>query len=80
MAEDAWNTRDPEKVALAYSPDTRWRDRSEFLKGLDAARTFLTRKWTTQSALLKTGIINPEFLLRRRHPLLQILPARRSVR
>ena len=49
MAEDAWNTRDPEKVALAYTPDTRWRNRSEFLNGRDAVRTFLTRKWATES-------------------------------
>ena len=49
MAEDAWNTRDPEKVALAYTPDTRWRNRSEFLNGRDAVRAFLTRKWETET-------------------------------
>lgn len=49
MAEDAWNTRDPKKVALAYTPDTRWRNRSEFLNGRDAVQTFLTRKWATES-------------------------------
>ena len=44
-AEDAWNTRDPERVALAYTPDTRWRNRSEFLEGRDQVRAFLRRKW-----------------------------------
>jgi hypothetical protein len=48
MAEDAWNTCDPDKVALAYTPDTRWRNRSEFLTGRDAVRAFLTRKWATE--------------------------------
>jgi uncharacterized protein len=44
-AEDAWNTRDPERVAAAYTPDTVWRNRSEFLTGRDEVRAFLTRKW-----------------------------------
>lgn len=44
-AEDAWNTRDPELVALAYSPDSQWRNRDEFLQGRDAIRAFLYRKW-----------------------------------
>ena len=45
LAEDAWNTRDPARVALAYTPDSRWRNRSEFLQGRDAIIAFLTRKW-----------------------------------
>lgn len=44
-AEDAWNSRDPERVSLAYSPDTEWRNRAEFLTGRAAVRDFLTRKW-----------------------------------
>jgi nuclear transport factor 2 (NTF2) superfamily protein len=44
-AEDAWNTRDPDRVALAYTPDTRWRNRSEFLVGRDEVIRFLVRKW-----------------------------------
>jgi nuclear transport factor 2 (NTF2) superfamily protein len=44
-AEDAWNTRDPEKVAAAYSPDTVWRNRSEFVTGREDVQAFLTRKW-----------------------------------
>lgn len=44
-AEDAWNTRDPAKVALAYTPDSEWRNRAEFLKGRDEIEAFLTRKW-----------------------------------
>lgn len=44
-AEDAWNTRDPERVAGAYTADSRWRNRSEFLAGRDQIVAFLTRKW-----------------------------------
>ena len=44
-AEDAWNGRDPARVALAYTPDSRWRNRSEFIKGREEIATFLTRKW-----------------------------------
>ncbi len=44
-AEDAWNSRDPEKVSLAYTPDTEWRNRDVFLKGRDDVKAFLTRKW-----------------------------------
>jgi nuclear transport factor 2 (NTF2) superfamily protein len=44
-AEDAWNTRDPERVAGAYSEDTVWRNRDEFVRGRDAVVAFLTRKW-----------------------------------
>lgn len=49
MAEDAWNTRDPDKVALAYTPDTRWRNRSEFINGRTKVRDFLARKWATEN-------------------------------
>ena len=49
MAENAWNTRDPEKVAMAYTHDTRWRNRSEFFNGRDAVKAFLTRKWETEN-------------------------------
>lgn len=45
LAEDAWNTRDPGRVALAYSEDSVWRNRSEFFQGRDAIRDFLVRKW-----------------------------------
>jgi uncharacterized protein len=48
MAEDAWNTRDPAHVALAYSADSRWRNRSEFLQGREAIEAFLTRKWARE--------------------------------
>ncbi|BBC72047.1 50S ribosomal protein L21 [Altererythrobacter sp. B11] len=44
-AEDGWNTRDPEKVALAYSEDSKWRNRAEFLQGRAEIAAFLTRKW-----------------------------------
>jgi uncharacterized protein len=45
LAEDGWNTRDAAKVSLAYTPDTRWRNRSEFVTSRDEARAFLERKW-----------------------------------
>lgn len=45
MAEDAWNTREPDKVSLAYTPDSVWRNRVEFLQGRDEIVEFLTRKW-----------------------------------
>jgi uncharacterized protein len=47
-AEDAWNTRDPERVALAYTEDSEWRNRAEFFNGRDAIRTFLRRKWARE--------------------------------
>jgi uncharacterized protein len=47
-AQDAWNTRDPERVALAYTEDSEWRNRDEFLYGRDAIRAFLTRKWARE--------------------------------
>ena len=47
-AEDAWNGRDPDKVALAYSPDSRWRNRAEFLSGRAEIVAFLQRKWARE--------------------------------
>ena len=48
LAEDAWNTRDPEKVAGAYTIDSRWRNRAEFVTGRDEIVAFLTRKWARE--------------------------------
>jgi nuclear transport factor 2 (NTF2) superfamily protein len=48
LAEDGWNSRDPEKVALAYSLDSRWRNRSEFVNGREEIIAFLKRKWTKE--------------------------------
>jgi hypothetical protein len=48
LAEDAWNSRDPERVSLAYTPDTVWRNRTEFLTGREAVVRFLTHKWSTE--------------------------------
>ena len=45
LAEDAWNTKDPEKVALAYTINTEWRNRTEFVNGREAVKEFLKRKW-----------------------------------
>ncbi|MCU5783125.1 MULTISPECIES: DUF1348 family protein [Alloalcanivorax] len=48
LAEDGWNSRDADKVAMAYSLDTRWRNRAEFVHGRDEARAFLERKWSKE--------------------------------
>ncbi len=48
LAEDAWNARDPERVSLAYSPDSTWRNRAEFLSGRAAIVEFLKRKWARE--------------------------------
>lgn len=48
LAEDAWNSRDPARVALAYTPDCRWRNRAEFIEGRDAIEAFLARKWANE--------------------------------
>lgn len=45
QAENAWNTKDPELICLAYSIDTEWRNRSEFIKGREAVKQFLSKKW-----------------------------------
>lgn len=47
-AEDAWNGRSPEQVALAYTPDSRWRNRAETFEGRDRIMAFLTRKWSRE--------------------------------
>ncbi|MDP2061256.1 MAG: nuclear transport factor 2 family protein [Flavobacteriaceae bacterium] len=47
-AEDAWNSKNPEKVSLAYTPDTEWRNRTEFINGREAVKQFLTRKWESE--------------------------------
>ncbi|MEQ1580644.1 MAG: nuclear transport factor 2 family protein [Steroidobacteraceae bacterium] len=48
MAEDAWNSRDPARVVLAYTTDSRWRNRAEFLQGRAAIEAFLTLKWSRE--------------------------------
>ena len=48
LAEDGWNTRDPQRVALAYTPDSRWRNRAEFPTGRHEIIAFLTRKWARE--------------------------------
>lgn len=48
MAEDGWNSRDPIKVSKVYTPDSQWRNRSEFLQGSEMIIAFLTRKWATE--------------------------------
>ena len=48
MAEDAWNSKNPEKIALAYSVDTEWRNRNQFINGRDAVIEFLQGKWTNE--------------------------------
>ncbi|KQR76175.1 hypothetical protein ASG35_13720 [Burkholderia sp. Leaf177] len=48
LAEDGWNSRDPKRVALAYSEDTRWRNRAEFVSGRAEVEAFLARKWARE--------------------------------
>ncbi len=48
MAENGWNSRDPVSVSLAYTEDSRWRNRAEFIQGRDAIQAFLTRKWVRE--------------------------------
>ena len=48
LAEDGWNSRDPAKVALAYTPDSQWRNRAEFLQGRENIEAFLIRKWSRE--------------------------------
>jgi uncharacterized protein len=48
LAEDAWNSRDPVRVSLAYTTDSRWRNRSEFIKGREEIQEFLGRKWARE--------------------------------
>ncbi len=48
LAEDAWNTRDPDRVASVYTEDTRWRNRAEFPEGREQVRAFLKRKWAKE--------------------------------
>ena len=48
LAEDGWNSRDPAKVALAYTPDSQWRNRAEFISGRQAIEAFLGRKWARE--------------------------------
>ncbi|TLX63641.1 DUF1348 domain-containing protein [Stutzerimonas nosocomialis] len=48
LAEDGWNSRDPDRVALAYTLDTRWRNRAEFVGNREQARAFLQRKWARE--------------------------------
>lgn len=48
LAENAWNSRDPARVALAYTPESQWRNRAEFISGRDEIQAFLTRKWARE--------------------------------
>jgi nuclear transport factor 2 (NTF2) superfamily protein len=48
-AEDGWNSRDPAKVALAYTPDSQWRNRSQFIQGRPQIEAFLARKWQQEN-------------------------------
>jgi nuclear transport factor 2 (NTF2) superfamily protein len=56
-AEDAWNTCDPEKVSLAYTEDSVWRNRDEFFEGREETRAFLTRKWERDRLSFEKGTL-----------------------
>ncbi len=49
MAEDAWNSKDPERVSMAYTVDTEWRNRNEFINGREEVKEFLKRKWAKEN-------------------------------
>ena len=55
-AEDAWNTKDPDKVCMAYTIDTEWRNRTEFINGREEVKQFLKRKWELSSAIRRFEI------------------------
>ena len=57
LAEDAWNSRDPARVALVYTADTRWRNRAEFPVGRDEVQQFLARKWEGTGLPADQGIV-----------------------
>ena len=59
LAEDAWNSRDPGRVVLAYSEDTRWRNRAEFVDGRVAALAFLGRTWTRELGVQRGRLDDP---------------------
>ena len=63
-AEAAWNTRDPDRVVLAYTEDTQWRNRDEFLSGRDQVHAFLVRKWEKEldSETLQRELADPSFV------------------
>ena len=71
-AETAWNTRDPERVALAYTEDSVWRNRTEFINGREEIKAFLTRKW--QKEFAENG------LMRRREASINDAPINESER
>lgn len=48
LAEEAWNSKDPERVSMAYTEDTQWRNRTEFINGREEVKAFLKRKWSTE--------------------------------
>jgi hypothetical protein len=48
LAEDAWNSREPERVSMGYTPDSQWRNRAEFIEGRAAIQAFLARKWARE--------------------------------
>ncbi|MBA4066541.1 MAG: hypothetical protein C0501_23120 [Isosphaera sp.] len=69
LAEDAWNSRDPHRVSLAYTEDSVWRNRSEFVTGRDAIRAFLAGKWEREHdyQLAHPGLVGDPHPLSRVH-------------
>ena len=74
LAEDAWNTRDPEKVAAAYTVDSRWRNRAEFLTGRAEIEEFLARKWARELEYRLIWEFDENGLMQRRHASINDLP------
>jgi len=89
LAQDAWNTRDPARVALAYTVESRWRNRAEFLEGREQIEAFLKRKWSREwhddsgNWFRSYGNENWEFdehgLMQRQSPALTTSPSRKAI-
>lgn len=83
MAEDGWNSRDPQRVAQAYTPDSRWRNRAEFVNGRDEIILFLTRKWAKEleyRLIKELWAFDDEGLMRLRFASINDLPIAESER
>ncbi len=80
IAEDAWNSRDPQRVSLAYSEDSRWRNRSEFINGREDIVTFLTRKWSKELDYRLIKELNEQGLMVRRYASINDVPIKEEER
>ena len=83
LAEDGWNSRDPERVSLVYTPDSRWRNRAEFVNGRAEIVAFLTRKWAKEldyRLIKEIWAFDAHGLMQRRFASINDLPIMQSER